>query len=178
MAKKKIDSEDVDKEIIKEIQVALGKLGLSDLKQILSQYGKKDKELLRDELLQWNIDYKHEDQDEDIEDELDELLGEEEGRGKRKKKGKQKPLTTEWIEFADKAFNIHWIHRIDREDSYNFRWNHPEYKLIINKLEFAEGNKVQVMYANTEVIYKTKKDRDEAYESLKVKLFPFGIRFI
>lgn len=178
MAKKKnTESEDLDKEIIKEIQVALGKLGLSDLKQILSQYGKKDKELLRDELLQWNIDYKHEDQDEDIEDELDELLGEEGGK-RKKKKGKPKPLTTEWIEFADKAFNIHWIHRIDKEDSYNFLRNRPEYKLIINKLEFAEGNKVQVMYANTEVIYMSKKDREEAYESLKVKLFPFGIRFI
>lgn len=173
MAKKE-PKEDLSKDIIKELSIALGKLKLTDLKQILDQYKKKPDEVVVENLLEWNTNFIHRDEQENEDDRIGSVIDDLTDIRKLRKP----PPPEEWIELQNTSFKISFIMRIDRDENYDFSKNKMYYSIIINKIEEAASNKSSVLYANTEIHWSTKKERDDYYQELKVKLQKHNIVFI
>lgn len=132
----------VDAEIVWELMIALGKLGINDLKDILDNYKYwKDSEV-RDLLLQWNIDHP-------------EGLMEEETTEESKKKKIRK-----FMKFDENLADVWIIKTVDIQDRYNHVKNEMEYNIILNK-DFAEG------FPTKKYTYKTPEVRKEKLDILE-----------
>jgi hypothetical protein len=170
MAKKKdISSENIDQSIdhlIREIREAFKKLKCQEMVDILSQWGKESTENTADLIMSWNTYYDNDVKDDgSVEDILDEIIS---GKGKKKKI----PIIIPWIDILGRAFKINMLLSIEKDQSYDFLRNKYKYQIILNR---SEGT--VVFYTNTTFDFDTKEQQDREYESLKLRLEPFNIKF-
>jgi len=127
----------LDAEIIWELVIALGKLDIPDIKNILEEWKFLKDEEIRDMLLSWNISHPE---------------------GFKKSEGRK------FVEFEDELIELALIRSVQRDNHYNYNTNVMEYRIVINK-DFPEG--ISFPLADVYFSYPTSETREERLKKLK-----------
>ena len=142
----------LDTEIIFEIFVALGKLHVDDLREIVAKWKLIPDEDVRDMLLDWNTQFIK--------------------RPLKEDKESDKP-TRKFGNINGNNYLVYLITSFEQEDNYNFKKGEYEYRVIMNRSD----NQMKE-YANTVFTFESKEERAEFILDTQAQLSQFGVDFV
>lgn len=137
---------ETDAEIIQEIIEFSKKIDQVELTDKLEKWKRDSDVNVRDSLISLNVSFDSE-----------------EGNKKSRK----------FIDIKDESFEVKYLERITKEDTYCYMRNQTVYNIIINRSE-----NLKTYYSNSIIEFNDLEERDSQYNIIKDKLKPFGIMFI
>lgn len=148
---------EIDLEIIRELCIIIGKLGSSEVVQIMKSYKEYKDEEIRDTLLQWNIDY-HKKKTKVSADEEQPVDSEE-------------PLPA-YLKIQGLIFHIYDFVGMEEIEYYDEEQETMVYQLRINPT--PEDAKKVPIYANRIVTFDSEQDRQDLINSLESLFLELG----